>query len=110
VLAQRQLAPAERCDHEAGEDEALAVAALQRAPDDQDDPEEDHELGQREAAPGSARPLVERRPPRPRLARAGRTAGGLRERALAGALRARRVALRARRLTALAASPAHSGG
>ena len=77
-----------------------AVAALERSPEDQDDPKEDHQLGEREAAPGRAGALVERRP-------AGTRARARPNLLVASTLLPRGVALGARRVTALAAPPTH---
>ena len=58
--------PPERAEHEPGADEdAAASAALTKPRDEQHERDEDHELGEREVAPGRRRALVGPRPPSP---------------------------------------------
>jgi hypothetical protein len=70
VLADRQLEPAERRQRHAADDHRdAALAAHDEAGHEQDDPDEDGQLDQREIAPRRGRAILERRAARPRLAR-----------------------------------------
>jgi len=107
VLAHGQLEAAERGDDQARADARVAgVGIRQSAPDDHPDADQDHELGQREAAPRGRRALVDARPSgTPPRGRSGLGLGS----ALRVALAARGIALgtRAELTGALAAALTH---
>ena len=60
VLADRQLQPAERAQHEPDRDHRVPLAADEEAADEQHQRDQDHQLHERERPPGRRRPLVGR--------------------------------------------------